>query len=90
MDRQLVQLLSNCFCSFCGSMPILYSGMFLYPFIISFLQCQPKALVKRRSVALTIPCLSLEAVGKALAYRYGNSSPRYSVRTTMPSLYAIL
>lgn len=86
MDRQLVQLLFDCFCFFCGSMPILYSDMF----IISFLQCQPKALVKRRSVALTIPCLSLEAVGKALAYRYGDSSPRYNVRTTMPSLYAIL
>lgn len=27
MDKQLVQLPSNCFCFFCGSMPILYSGM---------------------------------------------------------------
>ena len=46
IDRQLVQLLSNCFCFFCGSIPILYSGMFLSSFIISFLQCQTKALVK--------------------------------------------
>ena len=46
--------------------------------------------LKHRSVVLTMPRLSSEAVGKALAYRYGDSSPRYSVRTTMPSLYAIL
>lgn len=45
-------------------------------------------LIKRRSVVLTMPHRKLKAVGKAHAYRYGNSSPRYSVRTTMPSLYA--
>lgn len=28
MDRQLVQLLFDCFCFFCGAMPILYSDMF--------------------------------------------------------------
>lgn len=44
-------------------------------------------LIKRRSVVLTMPHRKLKAVGKAHAYRYGNSSPRYSVRTTMPSLY---
>ena len=46
-------------------------------------------LIKRRSVVLTMPHRKLKAVGKAHAYRYGNSSPRYSVRTTMLSLYTI-
>lgn len=35
-----------------------------------------------------MPRLNLEVVGN-LAYRCSNSSPRYSVRTTMLSLYTV-
>ena len=31
----------------------------------------------------------MKVVGKYLEYRYGYSSPRYSVRTTMLSLYSL-
>ncbi len=37
-----------------------------------------------------LPRRSLEVVGETLKYRCSNGSPRYSVRTIMPSLYLSL
>ena len=59
-----------------------------------FCQCSPQPhgerhFIKSRSVVLTMPRLSLKVL-ENLRYRYGYSSPRYSVRTTTLSLYLIL
>jgi len=44
------------------------------------------AQITKRGTAM--PRLNLEVVGN-LAYRCSDNSPRYGVRTTMPSEYAI-